>query len=242
MKSTRTWFRGAAATVLLGAVAPVHAQWAVIDVGAIAQLIEQIATLREQLQTAKDQLDQAKEQYGAITGGRGMERLLSGVDRNYLPPDWKGFESVLAGTGNRYSALAADLRRLVDANAVLSPAQMANLSSDARLQLETARRSVALMQATSQRALSVTSDRFDSLKGLVDAIPRAEDQKAILDLQARITAEQTLLQNEQTKLMVLSQATQATELARRQRSRELAVTNIGSLRRLPAMGLNAGTP
>src|SRR3954466_13898536 len=111
MKLKRAWFKTATAGLLLSVVVPAHAQWAVIDVGAIAQLIEQIATLREQLETAKDQLNQAKEQYGAITGGRGMERLLSGVDRNDFPPDWQGFESALAGTGNRYSALAADVRR-----------------------------------------------------------------------------------------------------------------------------------
>ena len=44
---------------------------------------------------------------------------------------------------------------------------------------------------------------------LIDAIPAATDQKGILDLQARIGAEQGMLQNEQTKLLVLSQALRA---------------------------------
>jgi hypothetical protein len=47
-----------------------------------------------------------------------------------------------------------------------------------------------------------------------------------------------MLQNENTKLMVLYQAAQAEEVARRQRASELAIANIGSLRRLPAIGLN----
>ncbi len=33
-----------------------HAQWAVVDVGAIAQLIQQVTTMEQQLSTAKDQL------------------------------------------------------------------------------------------------------------------------------------------------------------------------------------------
>jgi type IV secretion system protein VirB5 len=59
----------------------------------------------------------------------------------------------------------------------------------------------------------------------------------VLDLQARISAEQAMLQNEQTKLMLLYHATEADELARRQRSTELAIQNRGSLRGLGELGL-----
>jgi hypothetical protein len=69
----------------LAAGAPaIRAQWAVIDVGAIAQLVEQVAAMYQQLETARNTLRQAEQQYRAMTGGRGMDRLLSGTDRNYL--------------------------------------------------------------------------------------------------------------------------------------------------------------
>ena len=44
--------------------------------------------------------------------------------------------------------------------------------------------------------------------------------------------------NEHTKLMVLNQAAEAEQRAQEQRARELAISNFGSLRRLPAVGLN----
>jgi len=69
--------------------------------------------------------------------------------------------------------------------------------------------------------------RFASLQQLVDAITRAGDQKAALDLQARIGAETGMLQNEQTKLQVLYQSLQAEQWANEQRSRELAVAAYG---------------
>jgi type IV secretion system protein VirB5 len=84
----------------------------------------------------------------------------------------------------------------------------------------------------------VNSARFASLQQLIDAIPGATDAKAVMDLQARIAAEQLMLQNEQTKLMVLQQAMEAEERARRQRAGEFAIANIGSLRRLAPVGLN----
>jgi type IV secretion system protein VirB5 len=63
------------------------------------------------------------------------------------------------------------------------------------------------------------------------------DQKASLDLTARITAEQGMLQNEQTKLEALYRVAESEERARLQRLREQAITDQGSLRVLLPMGL-----
>ncbi|MEO8064756.1 MAG: type IV secretion system protein [Pseudomonadota bacterium] len=223
---------------LLGIVPKAEAQWAVIDVGAIAQLIEQIATLKQQLDTARNQLEQAKRQYEAMTGGRGMENLLRGQQRNYLPPDWQSLEAAINGASGAYSALSGQLQAVMNSNAVLTPDQLARLSNQEREQLLAARSSAAMFQVTSRRALEVNSARFASLQQLIDAIPGATDAKAVMDLQARISAEQLMLQNEQTKLMVLSQAMEAEERSRHQRAGELAIANIGSLRRLAPIGLN----
>ena len=83
----------------------------------------------------------------------------------------------------------------------------------------------------------MTSRRFQSIQQLINAISRASDQKAILDLQARIQAEQGMLQNEATKLGILYQTAQAEEWARKQRVREQAIASIGSLRDLPPLEL-----
>lgn len=222
----------------LGTASVAHAQWAVVDVGAIAQLIQQVATLRQQLETARSQLTQAQQQYQAMTGGRSMERLLAGTVRNYLPPDWQALEAALNGIQGSYTALAAQLDAALRANAILTSDQVARLSAPEREQLEAARRSAALLQVTSKQALEASSQRFASLQQLIDAIPGATDQKAVLDLQARIAVEQAMLQNENTKLMVLYHAAQAEELARKQRAQELAIANRGSLRRLGPIGLN----
>jgi type IV secretion system protein VirB5 len=215
-----------------------YAQWAVVDVGAITQLIQEVSTLERQLETAQSHLAQAQQQYQSMTGGRGMERLLSGTVRNYLPPDWQGLIGTLNGLQGSYGVLAAQLNSTLAANAILTPDQVARLSSQEREQLQSARNSAALLQVTSQQALQSSSQRFTSLQQLIDAIPAAADEKGALDLQARIAAEQAMLQNEQTKIQTLNHALEADERARQQRARELAISNLGSLRRLPPIGLN----
>lgn len=215
-----------------------HAQWAVVDVGAITQLIQEVTTLKEQLDTARNTLTQAQQQYQSMTGGRGMERLLSGTVRNYLPPDWQGLISSLNGLSGSYGALAGQFNATLAANAILTPDQLVRLSAQERAQLQSTRNSAALMQVTSQQALQASSQRFASLQQLVNAIPSATDEKGALDLQARIAVEQAMLQNEQIKIQTLNQTLQADERARQQRAQELSISNIGSLRNLPPIGLN----
>jgi type IV secretion system protein VirB5 len=225
------------AVLMLSAVSfSAHAQIPVTDVGAIAQLLTEVNTLQQQLNTARQDLAQAQQQYQSMTGARGMARLLSGTVRNYLPTNATQLQAALQGSGGSF-ALGADVRVSVAANAVLSAQQLAALAPGEQDAVQAARRNAALEQSVAQEALARTSERFASIQQLIDAISRATDQKSILELAARIDAEQGMLQNEQTKLNVLGQAAQGAEWARRQRAREHALADIGSLRKLPAMGL-----
>lgn len=236
MSGTRTMLKAICMLSVLMA-SSAHAQFAVIDVGAIAQLIQQVQTMREQLTTARNQLSEAQATLQSMRGGRGMEQLLSGTVRNYLPQDWAALEAVLRQNGGSFAGLSTQLQSLMLANAVLSPARLASMSPADRQQVEDARRAAALLQVITREALSSSSSRFAAIQQLINAIPAAGDQKAILDLQARIGAEQGMLQNEQTKLEVLFQTTVAERQARSQRVREQAIAGIGAFRDLPPMGL-----
>ena len=212
---------------LMGSSPSAKAQWAVVDVGAIAQLIQQLAKMEQAIQTAENQLAQAQAQYQSMTGNRGMQNLLSGVNRNYLVSDFNQLAS----------ALAPGIQSHITTNAVLTPAQVAALSPSEQQQLTNARTNSALLQTASQQAYSNASARFASIQQLINAIPSATDQKGILELQARISVENGMLQNESTKLNVLYQAAQAQEWARRQSASEQIVASVGSLRTLAPLRL-----
>lgn len=218
---------GLAALVLFGGTRSANAQFAVIDVGAIAQLIQEVQQMQQALEVAQNELNQAQQTYNSMTGGRGMQGLLSGTVRNYLPADWAQLST----------SLAAPIQAAVSANALLTPAQWAVLSPAEQQQLTAARTNAALLQVVAQQAYSTTSSRFASVQQLINAIASATDQKGALDLQARIQAEQGMLQNDQTKLQVLFQLVQAQELTRRQQTREQAIMDVGSVRNLPPIGL-----
>lgn len=204
-----------------------HAQWAVVDVGAIAQLVQEVHEMQQAIQTAQSQLSQAQQQYQSMTGGRGMQNLLSGITRNYLPATWAQFSTTLS----------APIQAMVNSNAVLTPAQIAALSPAEQQELNGSRWNAALLQVAAQQAYGNASDRFASIQQLINAISTATDQKGILDLQARIQAEQGMLANDAAKLTVLYQAAQAQDWAQNQVAREQVIAGVGNLRTLAALRL-----
>jgi type IV secretion system protein VirB5 len=220
--------RVAIATAAAAMAPAAHAQLAVIDVPAIVQLVQQVQTMEQQLATARSQLVQAQQELQSMSGDRGMERLLADVNRNYLPADWTQLTSVLQNSGGGYGAVAADLQSAISTDAVLSVQQLSTLPAAGQQQVQAARQWAAMRQVLARDALATTSNRFASLQTRIGAITTAADQKAILDLQARISAEQSMLQNEQTKLQILFQVALAEESANRQRMREQVIAGHGN--------------
>jgi type IV secretion system protein VirB5 len=222
-KIRRTTACLAASMALMSAA---HAQWAVIDVGAIVQLVQEVQEMEQEIALAKGQLQQAKQTLQSMTGNRGMQYLLSGTNRNYLPSNWSQLSS-LQSPGGGYSGLSSNVQSTITANAVLSPQSLAALPAPEQQQIQSDRLWVAVQQALSRDALANVSSRFAAIQSLIDAIPAATDQKGILELQARIGAELGMLQNEQTKLQVLAQATRAQQAANAQQAQEQAIAGHG---------------
>jgi type IV secretion system protein VirB5 len=217
-----------AAMLLLSPLAtpPAHAQFAVIDVGAITQLITEVEILQDQLTTARAHLAQAQAEFASITGGRGMEQLLSGAPRNYLPTSWADLQAVMQGGGG-FGGLGGGIAATVTINSILPDPALALLPADVRKEIQERRLLTALQQNLARRALVTTSERFDLLQQLISAIPHAADQKAVLDLQARAAAENAMLLNEQSKLRTLADAVEAQARANQQQMRERAAVGHG---------------
>jgi type IV secretion system protein VirB5 len=226
MRSFKTQLIAACLIACCAGVPAARAQWAVIDAPAIVQLIQEVQTMAQQLATAKDQLLQAKQALQTMTGDRGMAQLLGGTVRNYLPSDWTQVTGALQGAGG-FAPLSADVLGIIAANTVLSPQRMASLSASGQQQIQAARQWSAMQQALAHQALANASNRFASLQSLIAAISTAADQKGILDLQARINAELGMLQNEQTKLQILNQSTEAQAVALDQQARERIIDGHG---------------
>ncbi|MBW4052586.1 MAG: type IV secretion system family protein [Proteobacteria bacterium] len=214
-------------TLLAMAAPAARAQFAVIDVAAVTQLVTEVQDLEQTVVVAREHLAEAQAQLQSMTGDRGMERLLAGVDRNYLPADWGQLTAALEDTSSTYAALSATINQALAQDAVLTPQQLATLSPQMRQQLVDDRDTAAVLQALSHSALANASSRFAGLQQLITAIGSATDQKSILDLNARIGAEQAMLENERTKVAMLVAAARAQRWSDEEQDRERALAGQG---------------
>jgi type IV secretion system protein VirB5 len=228
-------FKVVAVAAAMGLTAPARSQGIpVIDVAAITQLIQQIAYWEEQISSMVDQLNQLRETYSAMTGNRGMEGVLPTTpqQRNYLPSNYAELMGVVNGNSTSYAGLSSQVQAVLQANAVLTNAQMQSLSPETRRVIEQGRKSAAMVATLSQAAYQNTSQRFSALQQLIQTIGTTTDQKAIEELQARVSSEQAMLANEQAKLLSLQQIAQAEQLDLQQRVRERSAADVGSVNTL----------
>lgn len=201
----------AALAVVLGTTMHVpvaRAQIPVTDVASIVQrAIEaaaKIAKLVAQLEQMKAQLEQAKATYDNMTGDRGMRWLMSSENYRRLPTDWKDTINMIDNQGGSYRIrhLAKDI--LENMNDI-DPSLFEDVDNAYGKLAGKEAKQAATYQAQQATQFDDVAQRFNTLKQLIDKISTAEDQKAILELNARITAQQAMLQNEVLKMRALAQ-------------------------------------
>ena len=181
----------------------------------IAKYVEQIVQL-------KAQLDQAKQLFNSMNGARGMASLLNDPGaRQYLPKDASQVYGLVTGPGGgAFGGLTGSAKSIKDAGAVLKSIDAKNPKN--ALMLEKSQNQLANQQATHEEAYKQAGERFDKLQELIDTVDAADDPKAAADLQNRIAAEQTMMQNEMAKLAMLERLHVAQQQQLAQQRRETA--------------------
>ncbi|MCX2694516.1 hypothetical protein OO256_26595 [Pseudomonas sp. DCB_CB] len=180
----------------------------------VTQWQEELRAMDSQYSELQSQTSQMQQTYNSMNGSRGMASL-GQTDRNYLPSTLQGLQGGQAGLGtsaNHYK----DLAKILDIGTTGLSA-----TSDAGRTFVGAQNQNALNQAASEQIYSQASNRFNALQVLMEKVNQAPQQKDVQDLQARLQAEQMMLQNDQAKLVALSQSQQSQRDVLDQQSREV---------------------
>ena len=177
----------------------------VIDTSSLAQQFLQVEHMLSQIEQLQDQLETANRQLDSMSGSRGLAGV---IDSAY------------------------DTAVNVDPNQVLSNAgiRSANehgLSGDVADLYDSGNQNTATWLGQSQKSLEQAQERFSELTGLVGQVNNSPDQKDVLDLQARIGAEEVMLQNEMAKLSMLRSQAEASQAMHNQRVQQMRVTSSG---------------
>ncbi|MCX8748645.1 type IV secretion system protein [Snodgrassella sp. B3088] len=166
----------------------------VFDGAAAANMVQQIIQSKTQIDNQIEQITELKNQVAALSGSRNMGKILNSV-KEQLPNEWQAIY------GNASSTNYKDLLKGKD----YTPEQAAKAlfaNYDATL-----------------KSFQDSKKRLDNIQALMTKINSTKDIKAAADLQSRISAEQAIIQNNQTKLDMMSKMFDLEEkIARTQRS------------------------
>lgn len=185
----------------------------------LAEFAANTARWAQQVEQMKMQIDQMRQQYSSITGSRGLGTIMNNPAlRDYLPKDWQGvYDAVKNGGYDGLSGRGAQIyadNKLFDSCAFIK-------ADDAKKVCEARAVKPSQDKAAALDAYDAAKGRLAQIDQLMGKINDTQDPKAIAELQARIGAEQAMIQAEQTKLHLYQMVAQAEEKVQAQRQREL---------------------
>ena len=219
---------GAAGAVLIALTAvPAQAQQIVHDPTAYARMIEDARTALEQLQALKTQIDQGERLFDSLNALSDVNALADQLGlaevRDPLP-DLTALRAAAEGDLSALGDLADRAEAIRRETRVYTPSGDTEDADEAeRVEaLERAGRRTARDLAVGEAVDAAAEARLEGLETLRLGLDTAPNARAVLELQARLTAEQALIQNEQLRLQGLALVQAAEERLEEQRTRERA--------------------
>ena len=222
-----------AAVALMGS-APAHAFGLdiVSDPGAYARFAAELQELQRHYVTLQQQLNQGKQLYddfNKLTNVNSIANVLNNPAlRQYLPPEVRDTSRLLNGSLSDLGSIGTRATAIRDANRLFAPATSGLSASEQYYQNalvksgDRAARDIALGES----AYTTATQRQAGLDELRLQLNKASTAKEVMDLQARIAAEQALINNDQMQLQGLTMMQEAERRMAEQRDREeLAVRN-----------------
>ena len=174
----------------------------------ISYQIKELAQMAEQAAHLKAQMDQAVKHYQAMTGHRKLGMILHDPDlRKMLPEDAQSIYTNTLDTAAIVSKIVGEENYTGTIKAMQD-----------YINVRTKQQAV-IDKAMASRAYTGAKRRLTKIDKLMAEIDKTNDPKSISELQARINIEQTVIQNNITKLQLISQLQRAErQLIKNQRS------------------------
>jgi type IV secretion system protein VirB5 len=204
----------------------------VIDVAALTQAIQEVVAwgqqygqMTQQYQQMLQQYQQLVQQYNALTGTRNLGDILNNPAlRQAVPSGTQLMSSYSSINANGFGGLSNAAQALRSATAIYN----CEGRSGADLQLcQAASVTNAQNQANYQSALDLMSQRTTQIQSLQTSINATSDPKSIAELQARIAAETTQVNNDANRLALMRALADSQDrlLQQQYRERELKMLN-----------------
>ena len=194
-----------------------HAQGIpVIDIANLIQTIMQVLNDVTKIANQVEQIRALENQLASINGMRNLGTVFnSSALKNYIPAE--AYTVVNAVNTSGYGGLTTTAKSLRDAAMIYN---CLDLSGAARTDCQATLSQPYQQKGLLQDAMKSAAGRLDQINSLMNQINGTGDQKAVLEIQARIGAENALLAHEVSQVQMLVGMADSEERIARSRDRE----------------------
>lgn len=199
--------------------APANAQQIVFDPQALTQALNDARTAMEQLESLKTQVEQGQALFNSLNELSNVNAIAERLGLPEMRAPLPDMATLRAAADGDLSALGrlADRAEAIRRDTRLHTPTDGSAASDA---LERAGARTARDLAIGEAVDRAAGERVEGLEALRGALDTAPNARAVLDLNARLAAEQALIQNEQVRLQGLALTQAAEARLEEQRARE----------------------
>ena len=225
----RPLFRLVAAALAACTVASANAQGIpVIDVANLIQTIQQVINDITKIDNQVQQITQLQNQLASINGTRNLGNVFDNPAlRNYVPASAYTYLNAVDASG--YAGLGATGKTLRDAGMVYN---CMDLAGPAKTSCQATLARPYQQKGLLQDAMQSASGRIAQINALMNQINATSDQKGVLEIQARIGAENALLAHEMSQIEMLRGMADTEERIARSRDRERQYQMLGRTGRI----------
>lgn len=202
--------------VMVGFVPRAEAGIPVIDSANLVQSVIQAISWIQQLQQMQQQITQAQSQIDAITGSRNMASLFNNLAlAGVVPSDVNAVYGAIRSGGINGLTTAAQIIRN---NRMIYNCE--GKTGDALRICQNILNQNPQSQAYYANTFQMLEGRMNQIRSLTNSIDTTADEKASLDLQARIAGEQAQVQNDTNRIITMKATAEAEDKAAEQEQRE----------------------
>ena len=200
----------------------------VIDAANLVQTVQQVVNDITKINNQVQQITQLQSQLASMNGLRGLGTILDNpLLRNYVPE--KAYTLFNAVDASGYAGLGSTAKVLRDASMVYN---CDDLADAARTTCQAALARPYQQKGLLQDAMQSAASRLSQISALMGQVDATSDQKAVLEIQARLGAENALLAHEMTQIQMLQGMADSEERIARSRDRERQYQMLGRTGRI----------
>ena len=225
----KRFLRVSAAMLVTLTTSASHAQGIpVIDIANLIQTIQQVLNDVTKIENQVQQITQLQNQLSSITGARNLGNVFNSPTlQNYVPAE--AYTAINAVDSSGYSGLSPTAKSLRDAGMVYN---CLDLAGAARTNCQATLAQPYQQKGLLQDAMKSAAGRLSQISSLMTQINGTSDQKGVLEIQARIGAENAMLTHEMSQIQMLQGMADSEERIARSQDRERQYQMLGRTGRI----------